>query len=107
MTLATQIRATARELLKLSELAASAELAQWERSHTPTARDDTTERAKGGHGDPTSDTALDPRRLALRESYRHAEAILLGAEMAARASHANLARDLAAWHGESRLALDA
>jgi hypothetical protein len=101
MTLAEQIKSTARELLLLAELAADAELVQWERSHAPTARDDTAERAKGGHGDPTADVALDEHRLSVRDAYKAAEFCLAGAAHGARAVRADLTRALAAWHGET------
>jgi hypothetical protein len=100
MTLAEQIKRTAHSLLKLAELAADAEFVQWERSYAPTARDDTTERGKGGHGDPTADVALDERRLGVRVAYDRALDVLTSAEHNARTAQANLTRSLASWHNE-------
>lgn len=62
-----------RAALTLRALLAEAGDAQWKPSHTPRPRDDTDERSKGGHGDPTLATVVDDRRLALRAAVIEAE----------------------------------
>lgn len=49
---------------------------QWEPSPAPRPRFDTDERATGDRVDPTGDTVTDPRRLAVRQTVKDAEALL-------------------------------
>jgi len=65
-----------RELLDAAtELARSleaAEAVQWKPAPIPKPADDTTERASGGHGDPTFQTVSDARRLDVRSAVGRA-----------------------------------
>src|SRR5690606_20066426 len=71
----TDTAASLREAL--DDLLASLDAArarQWETSPVPRPRDDTTERSKGeAPSDPTADTVLDARRLAVRKEVQLAE----------------------------------
>lgn len=100
----TQAPASVRELVRqsllLAQILADAEDAQWEPSPTPKPRDDTTERAKGGHGDPTLAITLDDRRLALRASVSTASAEIIRATTAISAARANVHSALARWNGD-------
>lgn len=88
--------------LKVALARNAAEEAQWERSHTPKPREDTTERAKGGHGDPTGDIVMDERRLALREAVKLADAVVLDALDTLNTTRLNLLNALADWNGDER-----
>jgi hypothetical protein len=68
-----QARRLVVEAMNLTRAIDAAEEIQWEPSPVPKPREDTTQRAKGGHGDPTGDIVLDPRRLAVREALVAAE----------------------------------
>lgn len=61
-----------RELVDAAtELARSleaAEAVQWKPAPVPKPHEDTTERASGGHGDPTWQTVADERRLVVRDA---------------------------------------
>jgi hypothetical protein len=74
----TDTAASLREAL--DDLLASLDAArarQWETSPVPRPRDDTTERSKGeAPSDPTADTVLDARRLAVRKEVQLAEGVL-------------------------------
>jgi hypothetical protein len=73
--LARTIRETTDALLALLP---DAYARQWEASPVPKPREDTTERSSGGRpSDPTADTVLDARRLALRGAVSRAERVLL------------------------------
>ncbi len=74
--------------------------AQWTPSPIPKPRDDTAERAKGGHGDPTPDVVLDGRRLALRAQVLRSETVLRDALVAVRGVRVGLERALSRWEGE-------
>jgi hypothetical protein len=73
--LARTIRETTDALLALLP---DAYARQWEASPVPKPREDTSERSSGGRpSDPTADTVLDARRLALRGAVSRAERVLL------------------------------
>ncbi|MFD1714167.1 hypothetical protein ACFSBZ_06770 [Amnibacterium flavum] len=67
------LRLAAEEAFRLAASLATAEDAQWMPSHSPKPREDTTERSKGEHSDPTGSTVIDSRRLALRASVMAGE----------------------------------
>lgn len=93
-------RTVAEEALRLAVALNAAEHIQWERSPVPAPRDDTTQRATGGHGDPTGDIVLDPRRMALREAVRDAERLLTENARALRRARLNLLDAVDRWNGE-------
>jgi hypothetical protein len=70
------VRLIREETDALAELLPAAVERQWTVSPVPKPREDTAERSSGGRSDPTGDTALDGRRLDVRESVRRAEALL-------------------------------
>lgn len=101
MTVSTDtVRQTAREALLLIQSLNSAAEIQWEASHTPKPREDTSQRASGGHGDPTGDIVLDARRLALRDAVTDAETVLLRYAAELMAARVNVDRAVARWNGE-------
>jgi hypothetical protein len=69
-------RAVATEALALALLIGEAAEIQWQPATTPKPREDTTERSRGGHGDPTLNTVADERRLAVRAGVRASEHLL-------------------------------
>ncbi|QNO12701.1 hypothetical protein SEA_SNEK_41 [Arthrobacter phage Snek] len=93
-------RAVAEEALRLVQALNTADEIQWERSPVPQPREDTTQRASGGHGDPTGDIVLDPRRMAVREAVRAAESALEGAYGALREARHDVLAAVAKWNGE-------
>lgn len=72
---------------------------QWTASPVPKPREDTTERASGGKSDPTGDTALDGRRIRVRECVREAEALLRQSAIRTRGVRRGMERALAAYDG--------
>jgi hypothetical protein len=93
-------RTVAAESLRLMLALNTADEIQWERSPVPQPRDDTTQRPKGGHGDPTGDIVLDPRRMAVREAVSHAETILRHYATALRTARQDVQNAVARWNGE-------
>lgn len=73
---------------------------QWEASVVPRPREDTSQRASGGIPNPTADTALDPRRLAVRETVVRAGSALRDAAVTVRGSRLALERAVARFDGE-------
>lgn len=65
-----------KEVETLTDVALVALEAQWQASPVSRARDDTTERSQGERSDPTSEVALDERRLALRLQVIKSERII-------------------------------
>ncbi|WVX88033.1 hypothetical protein SEA_TFORTROY_45 [Arthrobacter phage TforTroy] len=101
MTLPTDtVRQTAREALLLIQALNTAAEIQWEASPVPKPREDTTERASGGHGDPTGDIVLDARRLALRDAVSDAEIVMARYAAELQAARINVDRAVARWNGE-------
>ncbi|QOP65174.1 hypothetical protein SEA_TUCK_47 [Arthrobacter phage Tuck] len=102
MTASTEtVRTTAREALLLIQSLDTADEIQWEASPVPKPREDTSQRASGGHGDPTGDIVLDARRLALRDAVSDAENVLTRYAAELRAARVNVDRAVARWNGES------
>ncbi|QXO14579.1 hypothetical protein SEA_KAYLISSA_45 [Arthrobacter phage Kaylissa] len=99
MTLATAHTA-ARDALRLAQAIATAQEIQWEASPVPKPREDTSQRASGGHGDPTGDIVLDSRRLAVREAVVAAEKALDRAAAELRRARVNVESAVARWNGE-------
>ncbi|UJQ86833.1 hypothetical protein PQE16_gp43 [Arthrobacter phage Reedo] len=100
MTHTEAARALAKESLNLARVLNMTEEIQWERSHVPTPREDTSQRASGGHGDPTGDITLDPRRLALREAVVAAERTIEESTRALRKAQNAVLEATARWNGE-------
>lgn len=94
-------RTVADESLRLMLALQTADEIQWERSPVPTPREDTTQRASGGHGDPTGDIVLDPRRMAVREAVNRAETALQHYAIALRDARLEVEQAVARWNGES------
>jgi hypothetical protein len=70
----------------LHETLSGAVTRQWSPSPVPKPREDTPQRASGDRpADPTADTALDARRLAVRETVIRSERVLRDAALALRA----------------------
>ena len=69
MKLITNIR---KELDDLEKSLHRARDVQWERPPT-SATSSTDRRARGGHSDPTGDTAVDPQRLSVRRAVTVSE----------------------------------
>lgn len=93
------IREFAVEVLALASAVAEAERVQWSPSLTPRPREDTTERSKGGHSDPTSTIVTDERRLALREEVVAAGRRIEAATREITEHRERVERALAAWAG--------
>jgi len=76
------LRDLAERALLLARDLEAAEAIQWQAPPVIRPRDDTTERASGGHGDPTFALVADERRLAVRDSvleaYDALEAVVVG-----------------------------
>ncbi|WNO26061.1 hypothetical protein SEA_WILDWEST_42 [Arthrobacter phage Wildwest] len=101
MTANTQAaHTTAREALFLAQSLNTAADIQWEPSPVPKPREDTSQRASGGHGDPTGDIVLDARRLALREAVSAAEHTLAQCAAELRRARVNVEEAVARWNGE-------
>ena len=94
------VRSFTEEALFLARSAAEAEEIQWSAAPIPKPREDTTERAKGGHGDPTLAIVLDERRLAVRLRYEEALVVLRELTEQAADARRNLNAAIAAWNGE-------
>lgn len=93
------VRSFAEEALRLSHSLAKADAIQWEAAPIPRPSDDTTQRAKGGHGDPTPSIALDERRLAVRAQYDAAASVLVMAQATVAAARRDLDAAIDAWEG--------
>lgn len=103
MTLTDTARTAAKEALLLAQSLATTSEIQWEAAPVPKPREDTTQRASGGHGDPTADIVTDPRRLAVRDAVRAAELALTRAADELRRARVNVDRSVEAWNGETGL----
>lgn len=90
---------TRAEADALAELIPAAVDAQWVAPPQHRPRLDTTERAKGGHSDPTPAITLDERRLALRLQVIRSERALREAIIALRGVRLGLETTLGAWEG--------
>jgi F0F1-type ATP synthase delta subunit len=92
--------AAAKAALELALVLGQTEEIQWQPSSTPRPREDTTERSRGGHSDPTLNVVADDRRLDLREAIKAAQDRLLEAERVLTASTKKLEAAIDAWHGQ-------
>lgn len=72
---------------------------QWIASPVPRPREDTAERSKGGLSDPTGGTALDGRRMDVRDSVKRAEAILRESAVRTRGVRLYMERAIQAYDG--------
>lgn len=95
------LRRFAEEVETLEALLPQALAVQWSPSPIPRPRDDTTERASGGHGDPTLAVVVDDRRLALREQITRSREVLADGTARVRGVRLALSRALLEWEGES------
>lgn len=98
-TVPATVKAFAEEALRLALALNAAEDIQWSAAPVLRPRDDTTERAKGGHGDPTPSITLDDRRLEVRAGVREAEAALLAGLEALRTARHKLEASIERWEG--------
>jgi hypothetical protein len=89
------------ETLVVAKLLGDAQAVQWQPAPVPKPRDDTTERASGGHGDPTATTVADERRLAVRAAVLTAEEDLRQARHALEQSATSLSTAVAKWYGDA------
>jgi hypothetical protein len=94
------VRIVAEESLRLALVIGTAEEIQWEASPVPKPREDTTQRATGGHGDPTGNIVLDARRLAVRDAVKEAERVLALYSLELRNARLKLDDAVTAWNGE-------
>lgn len=93
------LKSIVQTALDIKTLLSESDVAQWQRSHSPQPYDDTTERSRGGHSDPTADIVSDPRRLELREAVQAAEKALGDADLALRKAKDTLDVALDKWAG--------
>lgn len=85
--------------LRLAAVVAAAEELQWHSAPIPKPRDDTTQRVTGTVSDPTSATALDERRLAVRERVEEALSALEKSTSSASAATRHLTDAVDHWYG--------
>lgn len=92
-----------KELLDASVKAAraldAAKAVQWEKSPVPSSREDAPSRSLGGYSNPTADTALDTRRLAVREAVELTEEVLHTAARELRSRAEALIEAVERWQG--------
>lgn len=98
--LTTAVQSFAEEVLYLGRDLAAAEAIQWTAAPVPKPRDDTTQRATGGHGDPTLDIVLDARRLAVRDAVEQAHAAIAEAQKTAATARQKVNAAIATWEGK-------
>lgn len=101
-SLTDTVKASAAESLQIVRLLDAAAEIQWEAAPVPKPREDTTQRAKGGHGDPTGDIVLDARRLAVRDAVVTGEREILAYLETLRGARLRLESAIEAWNGEPR-----
>lgn len=93
-------RALAAEALEILLLLDAVSEAEWRRSQAPVLpEEDTAERGKGKVSDPTGDTVIDGRRLALRAAVIAAEREVLSATQSLSASRRHLLEAAERWQG--------
>ncbi|WIC90196.1 hypothetical protein SEA_VROOMVROOM_46 [Arthrobacter phage VroomVroom] len=95
------VRDTAARYLRLSTLLVEAAAVEYSAAPIPKPRhpDESGTKAIGGHGDPTQDIALDPRRLAVRHAADHARRVLREHERLMREAEIRLVEALDGWEG--------
>lgn len=89
-----------RELDELRALLPAAIDAQWLPGRVPLPREDTDERSTGRPSDPTAETALDERRLSVREQVIRSEHLIRKTLVVLRGVRLALEKALDAWEGE-------
>lgn len=99
-TTPAKIREAATEYLLLAQVLTKAEAVQWQPSPVPKPREDVI-RSAGGHGDPTGDAALDPRRLKLRAAVIAAERETDDLLTRLRCARANVEQELTRYLGDA------
>jgi hypothetical protein len=97
--LAPPLKDYAEEILVLASVLRAAEAIQWSPSLTPKPREDTSERASGGHGDPTLAAVVDDRRLAVREAVDETHASLVEQLALLRSLSARTQLTIDEWNG--------
>lgn len=90
-----------RAAAEVASLLAEAEHVQWSPAPVLRPRDEGGSRAAGTVSDPTSDTATDPRRLALREEVEDAARAVQKSTKTLLAAHKHLGDALDAWAGHT------
>lgn len=85
----------AKDAADIVELLKQSQNAQWEASRSTPAGEGS--RPRGTHGDPTASVALDPRRLAVRESREEALTQLVKAYDGLSRARTNLISALEKW----------
>jgi hypothetical protein len=103
-TLPPIVRDLAEHALALATLLPKAEGIQWTAAPVPRPRDDTTERASGGHGDPTFDTVADDRRLGVRAAVLGSYDALEQAVRALIAAEASIDAAVSRYYEDTRFA---
>ena len=99
--LAADVNALAEEIRALARRLDAAVAVQWQAPPVPRPRDDTTERSKGAPpSNPTADTALDDRRLALRSAVRGGQQSIRLATASVPAATSRLDAALVAFEGD-------
>lgn len=93
------LRRLAEEALLLASTLAEAEEIQWKPSVAPKPREDTTERAKGGHGDPTLSIVVDDRRLAVRDAVVKGSEAIEATALHLAGLRERLEAEIDAWNG--------
>jgi hypothetical protein len=88
-----------RDALELSKLLTASKEVQWESSPRPKTFEEIAS-LKGAHADPTSEVALDERRLKVREAVRAADNALIAVAHSLAIAHSRLAVALADWEGD-------
>lgn len=101
-SLAAQAREARAAIDDLIEYLDEAVDVQWDPSPIPKPREDTTQRASGGHGDPTSAVALDDRRGEVRSAFVAGSQALDVATIQARATRRRIEEALDRWAGHDR-----
>lgn len=98
-TLARLVALVEQEAKELRAVLPDALERQWDASPVPRPRNDTTRKASGIRRDPTADTALDPRRLAVRDTVIRAQRVLTDAAIALRGTRRAVERAVARFDG--------
>lgn len=102
-TLPESLRELAEAAVELARVVDAAEAVQWKPAPVAKPRDDTTERASGGHGDPTFSTAADERRLAVREAVDRSKYALGLNARALRRMTASVEDSLRGYYGDTQV----
>lgn len=86
-----------QEIAELAPLLDKATAAQWSVPPTRRPDEDTAERSKGPHSDPTPGIALDERRLSLSAQVKESERVLRAAVVAVRGVRRGLELRFGEW----------